>query len=51
MVVRQAQRIEELLAKMRTAANDRMREVEAAVSQSSIPTSPEDFDDSVTPQI
>ena len=51
MVVRQAQRIEDLLAKMRTVANDRMREVEAAVSQSSIPTSPEDFDDSVTPQI
>jgi GAF domain-containing protein len=51
MVVRQAQRIEELLAKMRTAAHERMREVEAAVSQSSIPTSPEDFDDSVTPQV
>ena len=51
MVVRQAQRIQDLLAKMRTAASDRMREVEAAVSQSSIPASPEDFDDSVTPQI
>jgi GAF domain-containing protein len=46
-VIRQAQRIEGLLSKMRRTANERMKEVEAAVSQSSIPTSPEGFDDSV----
>jgi signal transduction histidine kinase len=49
-VVRQAQRIESLLAKMRTAANERMREVEAAVSQATIPSSPEAFVDSSKPQ-
>jgi GAF domain-containing protein len=43
-VVRQAQRIEELLVKMRTAANERMREVEAAVTEAGIPSSPEAFD-------
>jgi GAF domain-containing protein len=43
-VVRQAQRIEELLGKMRTAAHDRMREVEAAVTEAGIPSSPEAFD-------
>ena len=42
-VVRQAQRIEALLAKMRGAAQERMREVEAAVSQAGIPSSPEAF--------
>ena len=40
-VVRQAQRIEGLLLKMRSAAHERMREVEAAVSQATIPSSPE----------
>jgi GAF domain-containing protein len=44
-VVRQAQRIEELLGKMRSAANDRMREVEAAVSGAGIPSSPEGYGD------
>ena len=44
-VTRQAQRIEALLARMRTAARDRMREVEAAVSQAGIPTSPEAITD------
>jgi signal transduction histidine kinase len=44
-VVRQAQRIEGLLAKMRTAAHERMKEVEAAVSvsEAGIPSSPEEF--------
>jgi GAF domain-containing protein len=42
-VVRQAQRIEGLLAKMRSAAQDRMKEVEAAVTQAGIPSSPEAF--------
>ena len=50
-VVRQAQRIESLLAKMRTAANERMREVEAAVSQASIPSSPDAFVDASKPQL
>jgi len=50
-VVRQAQRIEALLARMRTAANDRMREVEAAVSQATIPSSPEALVDSSEPQV
>jgi len=46
-VVRQAQRIEGLLAKMRTAANERMKEVEAAVAvtEEGIPSSPEAFPD------
>ena len=44
-VVRQAQRIETLLAKMRSAAQERMREVEAAVTQAGIPSSPEAFAD------
>ena len=42
-VVRQAQRIEGLLAKMRTAAHERMKAVEAAVTQAGIPSSPEAF--------
>ncbi len=50
-VVRQAQRIEGLLAKMRTAAHERMKEVEAAVSQAGIPSSPEAFIDQGDPQI
>ena len=45
-VVRQAQRIEALLAKMRNAASERMREVEAAVNSGDIPSSPEAFADS-----
>ena len=49
-VVRQAQRIEELLAKMRTAAHERMREVEAAVTEAGIPSSPEAFDQTVRNQ-
>ena len=46
-VVRQAQRIEELLAKMRHAAHERMKEVEAAVtvSEAGIPSSPEEFEE------
>jgi GAF domain-containing protein len=45
-VVRQAQRIQALLEKMRLAANERMKEVEAvvAVSQAGIPSSPEAYD-------
>jgi signal transduction histidine kinase len=44
-VVRQAQRISSLLEKMRLAATERMREVEAAVAvtQAGIPSSPEAF--------
>jgi GAF domain-containing protein len=42
-VVRQAQRIEGLLSKMRVAAHERMKEVEAAVTQAGIPSSPEGF--------
>jgi GAF domain-containing protein len=44
-VVRQAQRISGLLEKMRAAANERMKEVEAAVTitQEGIPSSPEAF--------
>jgi GAF domain-containing protein len=49
-VVRQAQRIEGLLAKMRTAAHDRMREVAAAVNEAGIPSSPEEFDDTASRQ-
>jgi GAF domain-containing protein len=44
-ITRQAQRIASLLEKMRAAASERMREVEAAVAvtQAGIPTSPEAF--------
>jgi hypothetical protein len=42
-VVRQAQRIEGLLVKMRTAAHERMKAVEAVVTQVGIPSSPEEF--------
>ncbi|PYR79908.1 MAG: hypothetical protein DMF86_02295 [Acidobacteria bacterium] len=45
-VVRQAQRISDLLDKMRLAAHQRMKEVEAAVNQAGIPSSPEAFGDS-----
>ncbi len=45
-VVRQAQRIERLLTKMRTAAHERMKEVEAAVTEAGIPSSPEEFGES-----
>lgn len=51
-VVRQAQRIQELLDKMRTAATERLREVAASVGESGgIPASPEAFqtrDDQIT---
>jgi GAF domain-containing protein len=47
-VVRQAQRIEELLSKMRHAAHERMREVEAVVTEAGIPSSPEEFDESTS---
>jgi nitrogen-specific signal transduction histidine kinase len=46
-VVRQAQRIATLLDKMRASANDRLKEVEAAVTQAGIPSSPEAFGDSM----
>jgi signal transduction protein with GAF and PtsI domain len=42
-VVRQAQRIAGLLEKMRSAAFERLREVEAAATQAGIPSSPEGF--------
>jgi signal transduction histidine kinase len=42
-VVRQAQRIAGLLAKMRDASNERMKAVEAEVTQAGIPSSPEAF--------
>ena len=45
-IVRQAQRIEGLLARMRSAAHDRMKEVEAAVTEAGIPSSPEEFGES-----
>jgi nitrogen-specific signal transduction histidine kinase len=50
-VVRQAQRIEGLLSKMRLAASERMKEVEAAGSKAGIPSSPEGFDEGVKPQV
>ena len=46
-VVRQAQRIQDLLEKMRTNTAERLREVEAAAGQAGIPTSPEAYGDSV----
>jgi len=46
-VVRQAQRIAGLLEKMRAAAHERMKAVEAAVVQAGIPSSPEAFGDSL----
>jgi GAF domain-containing protein len=44
-VVRQAQRIAELLEKMRIASQDRLREVSETVAHGGIPTSPESFGD------
>jgi GAF domain-containing protein len=42
-VVRQAQRIAELLERMRAASQDRLKEVAAAVNQGGIPSSPEAY--------
>jgi GAF domain-containing protein len=50
-VVRQSQRIQSLLEKMRAAAHERMKEVQAAVVQSGIPSSPEAFGDSVNNRV
>jgi signal transduction protein with GAF and PtsI domain len=52
-VVRQAQRIEGLLGKMRAAAHERMKEVEAAVSanEAGIPSSPEAFDETTVREL
>lgn len=46
-VVRQAQRIEGLLLRMRHAAHERMKEVEAAVTinEAGIPSSPEEYEE------
>ena len=49
MVVRQAQRIQELLEKMRVTAAERLREVEA-VPPAVIPSSPEAFGESIKPE-
>jgi signal transduction histidine kinase len=43
-VVRQAQRIAELLEKMRTAAHDRLKEVATTMEETGIPTSPEAYE-------
>jgi signal transduction histidine kinase len=43
-VVRQAQRIAELLEKMRTAAHDRLKEVSTTIEESGIPTSPDAYE-------
>jgi transcriptional regulator with GAF, ATPase, and Fis domain len=42
-ITRQAQRISALLEKMRTLANERMREVAESVAQGAIPSSPEAY--------
>jgi len=44
-VVRQAQRIAELLEKMRATAHDRLREAAAGINDSGIPSSPEAYGD------
>ncbi len=44
-VVRQAQRIAELLEKMRTAAQDRLKEAAASINETQIPSSPEAYGD------
>jgi GAF domain-containing protein len=44
-VVRQAERIASLLEKMRQAAHARMKEVETAVTEAQIPSSPEGFEE------
>lgn len=49
-VVRQAQRITALLDKMRATAKERMKEIEAAVTQVGIPSSPEEFDGTASGQ-
>ena len=41
MVIRQAQRIAELLEKMRVASTERLRETAASVEKEDIPSSPE----------
>jgi GAF domain-containing protein len=41
MVIRQAQRISELLDKMRAASTDRLRETAASMEQADVPSSPE----------
>jgi signal transduction histidine kinase len=43
-VIRQAQRIAELLEKMRTAAHDRLQEVATTMEETGIPTSPEAYE-------
>ena len=43
-VVRQAQRIAELLEKMRTAAHDRLQEVATTMEERGIPSSPEEYE-------
>jgi GAF domain-containing protein len=49
-IVRQAQRIAGLLERMRAAARERMKQVEAVV-QAGIPSSPEAFEDSIDKKI
>jgi GAF domain-containing protein len=44
-VVRQAQRIAELLDRMRTAAQERLKEVTTSMNETGIPTSPEAYGD------
>lgn len=44
-VVRQAQRIADLLEKMRTAAHERLREAAAGIHETGIPSSPEAYGD------
>jgi GAF domain-containing protein len=51
VVVKQAQRIAALLEKMRAAANERMKELEAAVTEVGIPSSPEAFGESAKTEI
>ena len=46
-LVRQAQRIASLLEKMRIAASERLKEVETAVTEAGIPSSPEGFGENV----
>jgi GAF domain len=47
-VVRQAQRIAELLEKMRTAAHERLRDVSNTMAETGIPTSPEAYEQNET---
>jgi nitrogen-specific signal transduction histidine kinase len=48
-VVFQAQRIADLLEKMRLAAHERLKEVTAEISQGAIPSSPEAYGQSKRP--